>query len=100
MSKTLKDLVTLKTDNDECTILEVNEGAYLDLIALGCFNGQEKYLRITKGRNLTCTIFNEDKTSFSWNWGPSGYTLVTDATRAKGLLITTCIKEDFGINLS
>lgn len=94
--KKLVDLVKIVENNKDCVILEVT-GSMLDLIKLGCFNGDEKLIRLTKGKDHTCTIWTNDNRSYSWHWGYSGFTLVSDAMDKKGKLIQKCIEQDFEI---
>ena len=75
----LCDMVTLKIDNAECVVLKVKDGQEMNLLGLGCFNGNEKILRLTKGKTVTCTVICDDGHRYSWHWGADGYTLVTDA---------------------
>lgn len=93
----LCDLVNIEENNLECVILKVKDNAKLDLIKLGCFDGDEEYLRLTKGEDHTCTIFKKNGTNFNWHWGTNGYTLVSDKTSKMGKLIEECITEDFDI---
>lgn len=93
--KKLCELVKIVENNMECVILEVT-GSSLDLIKLGCFNGDEKLIRLTKGGDQTCTVWT-DKGHFSWHWGASGYTLVSSDMEKKGKLIEDCITKDFEI---
>ena len=93
----LCDMVTLKIDNAECVVLEVKDGQEMNLLGLGCFNGNEKILRLTKGKTVTCTVICDDGHRYSWHWGADGYTLVTDAARRKGQMIQECIERDYGI---
>lgn len=93
----LKDLVTVTTNNDVCVILEVKPNSFKELIALGCFDGNETMIRVTKGDTNTYTIWKEGGKSFSWAFGLGGYTLVSDATHAKRKLIVNTITKDFGI---
>ncbi len=90
-------LVDILENNKDCVLLKVKEDARLDLIKLGCFTGNEELMRLTKGEDHTCTIINKDGTTFSWHWGKSGHTIVTDETSKKGKLIEECITEDFDI---
>ena len=83
----LCDMVTLKIDNAECVVLKVKDGQEMNLLGLGCFNGNEKILRLTKGKTVTCTVICDDGHRYSWHWGADGYTLVTDAARRKGQMI-------------
>lgn len=92
----LYNMVTLVCNNGDCVLLEVKDGQRMNLIALGCFTGDEKLLRLTKGRTVTCTVFT-DKGSYAWSWGLGGFTLVTEQMHRKGWLIQECIERDFGI---
>lgn len=93
--KKLANLVQVVENNKECVILEVT-GTAIELIKLGCFNGDETMMRLTKGDNHTCTVWTKD-THYSWHWGPSGTTIVSDAMRKRGRLIQECIEQDFEI---
>jgi hypothetical protein len=94
----LSNLVEIAINNEECVVLKVKDNVKMDLIALGCFDGDETMFRITKGDQHTATIFCGDK-HFSWDWGTKGSTLVGDKTRKCGKLIQRCVEEDFGIYL-
>lgn len=93
----LCNLVEIEENNEECVILKVKDNVALDLIKLGYFDGNEEYIRLTKGKDHNCTIFKKDGTHTDWYWGSSGYTLVSDKTSKKGKLIEECITEDFDI---
>ena len=93
----LKDMVELLSNNDACVVLKVKDGQEMNLISLGCFNGDEVMMPLTKGRDVTCTLFRKNGKSFSWHWGASGFTLVTDQVWRMGQLIQSCIENDFGI---
>lgn len=93
----LKDIVDVVVNNDACVVLKVKEGQEMNLISLGCFNGNEVMMRLTKGQDVTCTVFLSDGRSYSWNWGLHGYTLVSSDMWEKGRLIQSCIEKDFGI---
>lgn len=93
----LKDMVELTVDNQNCVVLKVKDGQEMNLISLGCFNGDETMMRLTKGKNVTCTLFRQGGKSFSWHWGIDGYTLVSDQVWRMGQLIQRCIENDFGI---
>ena len=98
--KRLYDLVDLVEDNEECVIVKVKENIEpLELIKMGCFDGNETMFRVTKGDDHTATIFRDGGKVFSFHWGIGGYTLVSDSTnRLKRLLVDT-IENDFGISL-
>ena len=80
----------------DCVLLKVKDNSMLDLIKLGCFEGDEKLICITKGRDHTITIFT-DNDHYSWDYGESGYTLVSKKMDMKRDLISDCVKNDFDI---
>ena len=81
-------------NNEYCVILQVKEDKRLDLIRLGYFEGNEKLIRVTKGRENVCTIYKDDNDSFSWGWQTS---LVVDEVAKMRKLIESCIVDDFDI---
>lgn len=95
----LKDYVELIENNKDCAILKVKDGSRLGLISLGYFNGNEDLIRLTKGKQRTCTVFYTDGTNFSWYWGNGSTLLVSDAVQKKGRLIEECLMMDFDINM-
>ena len=95
----LYDLVELLEDNEKCIILKVKDNSQMRLICLGCFSGNETMFRLTKGKNHTCTVFHDNGKSFSWEFGASGHTLVTDSVWKCAELICECIANDFGIQI-
>ena len=97
MKNKLCNLVDIIENNESCIVLKVKDNKSLDLIKLGCFNGNEELMRLTKGENHTCTIFSSNSEPFSWSWGKRGYTLVSDNISTMGKLIEECITEDFDI---
>lgn len=96
--KKLSSLVTISENNENCVILKVKKNQFANLVALGCFDGDENMFRLTKGRDHTCTVWHgEDNKSYSWHWGESGYTLVSDKLSNQGALIQRAISDDLGI---
>ena len=93
----LKDIVDVVVNNDACVVLKVKEGQEMNLISLGCFNGNETMMRLTKGQDVTCTVFLNNGRNYSWEWGLHGCTLVSDDMWKKRKLIQSCIEKDFGI---
>lgn len=93
--KKLANLVQVVENNKECVILEVT-GRSIDLIKLGCFNGDETMFRLTKGGDHICTVWTNEK-HYSWHWGDSGHTIVSKQTENMGKLIQECIEQDFEI---
>lgn len=97
MKLKLCNLVNIVENNKNCVVLKIKDNAKLDLIRLGYFNGNEDIIRLTKGKNHTCTIIEKDSKNYNWQWGDGGYTLVSDEMNQKGKLIEQCIVEDFDI---
>lgn len=93
--KKLVNLVQVVENNKDCVILEVT-GSKLDLIRLGCFNGDEIMMRLTKGDNHNCTVWTNEK-NYSWHWGIGGHTIVSESMQKRGRLIQECIEEDLEI---
>ena len=95
--KKLIDLVKIIENNEECVILKVNKNAKIDLIKTGYFDGNEELIRYTKGRNHQITIFYDNNSTFSWGFGESGYTLVSEKVDRMKSLIVDCIENDMNI---
>lgn len=93
----LADYVEIMENNTECVVLKVKSDSRTGLISLGCFSGNEEMMRLTKGRTQTCTLFNKDGSTLSWQWGRNGCTLVSDNIEKCGRIIQRCLEEDFGI---
>ena len=66
-------MVTIFENNENCVVLKVKKNQRANLIALGCFNGDETMFRLTKGCQHECTVWHgpEDK-SYTWDWGERG----------------------------
>ena len=94
--KKLKDLVKVVGNNETCVVLQVEPNAKLDLICLGYFEGDEEFIRLTKGYHLICTVFTTNN-KYSWEWGTGATTCVTDSLKIQGQMIQDCIEKDFGI---
>ena len=93
----LCNLVNIIDNNMDCVVLKVKDNMQIELIKLGYFSGDEDIIRLTKGKNHTCSVFYKYGTNFSWEWGSRGYTLVSDLVSKKGKMIEECITEDFDI---
>lgn len=94
----LSELVTVEANNEACVVLKVKEGKAMELITLGCFDGDETMFRVTKGSNHTATIWRGEE-SFSWEWGMNGYTLVSDKVAEEQKAICRCIRNELGIDI-
>ena len=93
----LCNLVDIIENNIDCVLLKIKDNKQVDLLKLGYFNGNEEYIRLTKGNNHTCTIVEKNGDTYNWYWGEDGFTLVSDSTQKRGKLIESCIVDDFNI---
>ena len=69
--KKLCDLLDIVVNNEFCVLYKVRDNARMDLISLGCFNGNEDMIRITKGRTPEITIFKNNDSLYKK--APSDY---------------------------
>lgn len=85
--KNLVKLVELIEDNDNCVLLKVKEGSELDMILLGCFDGDENMIRLAKDEYNTITIFRKNGTHYCW----AGNECVVQQMNDKEKLIKKCV---------
>jgi hypothetical protein len=97
--KKLCQLVELVSNTEDAVVLKVKPNSEIDLICLGCFNGDETMFRLTKGEDVTCTVWTKNGNHYSWYWGTHGYTLVSDAMEQRGLMILETIEHGFDIRV-
>lgn len=95
--KKLYQLVTIVSNTEDAVVLKVKPGSEVDLICLGCFTGEETMMRLTKGKNITCTVWTKKGSNYSWEWGDGGHTLVSDNMSKRGKMIQQCIEDNFDI---
>lgn len=95
--KELKEFCSCIINNEECAVIKIDDGHRLDLIALGCFTGDEEMYRITKGGHHTITEFRTNGTSYSWEFGSKGTTMVSDCMNQKRCKVMDCLELDLGI---
>lgn len=78
---TIREMLEVTVNNSQCVLLEFKENATArDKIMTGLLDGDETMIRVTKGPGQYYTIFRKDGTRFTWHYGRSGYTLVSDRT--------------------
>lgn len=92
----LYDLVELEENNSECVVLKVKEGSEDDLVKLGCFDGNEKMFRMTKGACNLCTVFSPAGAR-SWEWEPIESPHSRSNLALQGKAIAECIIDWFDI---
>lgn len=100
MVRELFKITELVVNNSECVVLKVKDGHEMDLISIGCFNGDESMFRLTKGEDTTCTIFRKNGSKISWHWGTHGYTLVSNQIWKSGMLLQDCLRRCYHICLN
>lgn len=91
--KKLCELVMIEENNENCVVLKTKKEEKLELIKLGCFNGKEDMIIMTKGEDQTITIIEDSKNNYSWN----KHTLVVDNMSKKRFLINQCVTQDMDI---
>jgi len=70
-------------NTDEAILIEVVFADAIDRMSNKGFSGTEKYIKFTKGKNHTVTIYDEEsKPYFSFHFGEGGYTLISDEMKA------------------
>lgn len=96
----LCEMVEIKVNNMQCVILKVKEGMRFDLMGLGCFYGDEEYIRITKGgSHHEYTVWTSETEHHTWGAGGNRSTIVSEDISKCTALIQECVQEDFGINI-
>jgi hypothetical protein len=88
----LWQITDVVTNNNDCVVLKVKGGSEMDLISLGCFEGDETMFRVTKHGKHTFTVWRKDGTNYSWYWGIGGHTLVSDSMHDKRILLMNVVK--------
>lgn len=70
-------------NTDEAVLIEVIFENAIDRMSQKGFTGRERYIRFTKGKNHTITLYDQDHNDyFSFWFGDSGCKLVSDDHRA------------------
>ncbi len=94
----LYNLFEIVENNEVCVVVRPsNDATALEILGLGCFDGDEEVIRITKGNTTTATVITYNDKKYQWQWGEGAYTLVSDNIRKKGHLLKEMLEVDFGI---
>lgn len=94
----LKDCVEIVTapTNDNCVILKVKENAEMDMISIGCFDGNEVMFRMTRDDDCNdYTIWHKNGNTCTWN----DRTLISNNLKSITKELKRCIVKDFGFNM-
>ena len=95
--KRLCNLVDVAINNENCVVFKVKDDAVMDLIALGCFKGNEDMIRMTKGRTPEITVFNKDGSNYSYHFGEGSTTIISENMAQQRTMIRECAILDYGI---
>lgn len=95
--KKLCELVDIAINNENCVVFQGKEGARMDLIALGCFQGNEDMIRMTKGRSPEITLFYKDGSNQSYHFGEGSSTVLSPSMGDQRRMIRDCCILDFGL---
>lgn len=71
-------ILKLHTVTNEQVVLEVKELSLLEIAMNPMFDKTMEYITVTRGGNHTLTVIKNDGTKFSFEWGSSGHTLISD----------------------
>ena len=99
--KELNDCLELVNNDDVCVLFKVKKSKKMNLIKLGCFDGNETMFRVTKTKGCgthTCTSWDENGKAFSWQFGSSTTCVGDNPTRIREMLVWL-IEDELGIKL-
>lgn len=95
--KRLCELVDIAVNNEACVVFTPKKDTRMDFISLGCFNGNEEMIRMTKGRTPEITVFYKDGSNFSYHFGEGSTTVISGSYPRQREMIRECAILDFGI---
>lgn len=95
--KKLCELVDIAVNNENCVLFKVKDNVVMDMIALGCFKGDEDMIRMTKGRTPEITVFKKDGSNYSYHFGEGSTTVISDNMALQRLMVRECAVLNFGI---
>ena len=93
LAQKLYTLTVITVNNDACIVLKIDDDSKSKLIELGYFNGNEKFIRLTKGKSQVVTIFYDNGSTDSWYWGEKGKQVVDPSKEICGAIIFQCIEK-------
>ena len=82
--------------SDDKVIIKVNTD---DLLAIARHIGLDAnaaYITVTRGKDHVLSVIKKDGTSYSFDWGESGYTLISNRLEALRLDVIDFIHENGG----
>lgn len=99
MATKLIDLIEIVENNADFILLEVT-GDKKSCILSGVLDGNEELIRVTKGEDHVLTIYFKDGRHFSYDFGLSGYTLISNKEENRRNAIVEVIKNDLETSLT
>lgn len=92
----LCDIVEILENNIKSITLKIKDDKKIELISLG-FDPKLEFIYLLKGKNNTMKLVNKDSSVTSFDFGESGYTIISTNMKNQKQLILDCITNDFGI---
>ena len=83
------EIVDIIENNHNCVLMKIKPNSTLDLIKLGCFEGDEDMIRFARDNGDTITVFTKDGKYYSWARG----TLVSDSMQVKRRMIMNYVRD-------
>ena len=74
----LKKIFEIVSNNSEQVVLKVNADDPLTVAMNPYVSGNYAYITVTKGTEHILTVTKKDGSTFSFHWGDSGYTLISE----------------------
>ena len=98
MDTKLIDVIEIEENNANFILLKII-GDKKSCILTGVLDGDEDFIRVTKGEDHTLTIFFKDGRHFSYDFGTSGYTLISSGEEIRRNAIKEVIQNDLETSL-
>ena len=81
MSYNLNEIFKFVSADEDKVIIEVIADSPLKVAMFPFVSSEYNYITVTRGRNHTLTVIYKNGKTFSFNFGDSGYTLISDSLK-------------------
>lgn len=81
MSYNLNEIFKFVSADEDKIIIEVIADSPLKVAMFPFVSSEYNYITVTRGRNHTLTVIYKNGKTFSFNFGDSGYTLISDSLK-------------------
>lgn len=88
------NLLSIENVSTEQVVLKVKDLTLAEIAMNPMFDKTMKYITVTRGKNHTLTVIKEDGTTFSFEWGESGHTLISGNLERLRLYVTNFLKKE------